>query len=54
MRKIKLLNDTYIQGYGRIAAGTEFKVERYNTRYVYVKLGVCELQLTRKEVEKVY
>lgn len=54
MKKVKLLKDTYIQGYGTISAGTEFKVERYNTRFVYVKLTNGELQLTRKEVEKVY
>lgn len=54
MRKIKLLNDTYIPGWGRLAAGTAFMVEKYNTRYVYVRLGGCELRLTRKEVEKVY
>lgn len=54
MKKVKLLNDTYIQGYGTIKAGTQFKVERFNSRYVYVKLGNCELQLSRKEVEKVY
>lgn len=54
MKKIKLLKDTYIQGYGKILAGTEFMVERYNSRFVYVKLGMCELQLTRKEIEKVY
>lgn len=54
MRKVKLVNETYIPGYGILAAGTAFKVERYNMRYVYVNLGACELRLTRKEVEKVY
>lgn len=53
MKKVKLKNDTKIIGYGTIKSGTEFKVEKYNTRYVYVKLGNCELQLSVKDVEKV-
>ena len=54
MRKIRLKNDVKVMGYGTIPSGTEFKVERYNTRYVYVMLGRCELRLSRKDVEKVY
>ena len=54
MKKVRLIKDLYIMGYGTIKSGTEFKVERYNTRYVYVKLNGCELQLSRKDVEKVY
>ena len=54
MRKIRIKEDLVIPGWGKIPAGTEFMVERYNTRYVYVRLCGCKLQLTRKEVEKVY
>lgn len=53
MKKIRLKEDMNIIGYGLLKSGTVFKVERYNTRYVYVKLGNCELQLSRKDVEKV-
>ena len=55
MRKIKVIKDMYIQGWGTIKAGTEYKVDRYNTRYVYVILkdGVT-MQFRRKDVEKVY
>lgn len=55
MRKIRVKNDMYIQGWGTIKAGTEYKVDRYNTRYVYVMLkeGVT-MQFGRKDVEKVY
>lgn len=54
MKKVRLKVDTKIMGYGTIESGTEFKVEKYNTRYVYVRLGNCELQLSVKDVEKVY
>ena len=54
MKKVKLIKDLKIMGYGTIRAGMEFKVERYNTRYVYVTLNGCTLQLSRKDVEKIY
>ena len=49
MRKIKLKHDMKIIGYGVLEAGTTFKVERFNKRFVYVKLheGVT-LRLARK------
>ena len=54
MKKVKLIKDVKIIGYGTIEKGTQFTVVKYNTRYVYVRLGLCELQLSRKDVEKVY
>lgn len=54
MKKIRLIKDLKIIGYGTIKSGTEFKVEKYNTRYVYVDLNRCTLQLSRKDVEKIY
>ena len=49
MRKIKIRHDLNIPGWGMISAGTQFKVVRYNKRFVYVmvKYGV-ELRLARK------
>lgn len=49
MRKIKISHELNIPGWGKIPAGTPFKVERFNKRYVYVMLqkGV-ELRLARK------
>lgn len=54
MRKIKLKDDVYVPGWGTVRGGTEFKVERYNSRFVYIKLGKCEFRLARSRVEKVY
>lgn len=54
MRKIRLAHDITVMGVGTIPAGTEFMVERYNKRFVYVEFIGCELRLTRKDVEKVY
>lgn len=54
MKKVRLIKDLKIIGYGTIKSGTEFKVEKYNTRYVYVDLNGCTLQLSRKDVEKIY
>ena len=54
MKKIKLIKDIKIIGYDTIERGTQFNVEKYNSRFVYVRLGMCELRLSRKDVEKVY
>lgn len=54
MKRVRLIKDIYIMGYGTLKNGTEFKVKRYNTRFVYVEFGKCELMLSRKDVEKVY
>lgn len=56
MRKIRTSHDMHIMGWGLIPKGTELKVIRYNTRFVYVALahGV-ELRLARKaDCIKVY
>ena len=56
MKKIKLSHDVKVRGYGIIPKGTEFKVKRFNSRYVYVDVrdGV-ELQLSRKnDTETIY
>lgn len=49
MKKIKTRNDMTIPGWGFIPAGTPFKVEKYNARFVYVEVnrGVI-LRLARK------
>ena len=54
MRKCELLNDMHIMGWGTVEAGTQFMVEKYNKRFVYVRLGNCSLRLSVKEVKKVY
>lgn len=54
MRKIELKNDLKIMGYGTIKKGTTFKVEDYNSRYTYVKLGLCTLKLTKKDFNIIY
>ena len=54
MRKCELLNDMHIMGWGTVEAGTQFMVEKYNKRFVYVRLGNCSLRLSLKEVKKGY
>ena len=47
--KIMLSHDVNIPGYGIIGEGTAFVVDRYNSRFVYVKLSkYCTLRLARK------
>ena len=56
MKKIRLRHDMMVPGWGLIPAGTAFKVDRYNSRFVYVVLrdGVF-LRLARKaDCEKIY
>lgn len=49
MRKIEITHNLNIPGYGVISAGTTFKVERFNKRFVYVLVGPhTELRLARK------
>lgn len=49
MKKVETKKMLIIPGYGTIPAGTSFQVERYNQRYVYVKLNqYCTLRLARK------
>lgn len=49
MKKIKTSHDMMIPGWGMIKEGTPLSVERFNKRFVYVKIysGVM-LRLTRK------
>ena len=54
IKKVRLIKDVKIIGYGTISKGSQFNVEKYNTRYVYVRLGMCELRLSRKDVERIY
>ena len=49
MRKIKTSHDLNIPGWGKIPAGTPFKVERFNKRFIYVLVNDrVELRLARK------
>ena len=56
MRKIKTKHDLQIPGWGFIPAGTSFKVEKFNKRFVYVNLkDRVTLRLARKgDCEIVY
>lgn len=49
MKKIKTSHDLNILGWGLIPAGTQFNVEKFNSRFVYVKLREhVTLRLARK------
>ena len=49
MKKIKTSHELNIPGWGKIPAGTPFKVLRFNKRFIYVMVGDCvELRLARK------
>lgn len=49
MKKIKTSHELNIPGWGRIPAGTAFKVERFNKRFIYVFVNdKVELRLARK------
>lgn len=56
MKKIKTRHDLQIPGWGFIPAGTAFKVERFNQRFVYVRMNSgCTFRLARKaDCEIVY
>ena len=56
MKKIRLIHDVIVPGWGVIPAGAAFRVARYNSRFVYVLLrDRVELRLARKgDCEKVY
>lgn len=56
MKKIRLKATMQIPGWGEIPAGTEFKVDRFNKRFVYVRLkDRVVLRLARKaDCEIVY
>ena len=49
MRKIKTKHDMDIPGWGKIPAGTPFKVVKFNKRFVYVRVSEgTVLRLARK------
>ncbi len=37
MRKIAVKHDIQVPGWGTIKEGTQYEVDKYNSRYVYVK-----------------
>lgn len=53
MKKVKIKKDIRIIGYGIIRKGEIFNVEKHNSRLVYVRLGMCELRLSVKDVEAI-
>lgn len=53
MKKVKIKDDIRIMGYGMLRKGEIFDVEKHNNRFVYIRLGMCELRLSIKEVEVV-
>lgn len=56
MRKIKTRHDLNIPGWGFIPAGTEFKVQKFNSRFIYVTVKErVVLRLARKsDCEVIY
>lgn len=56
MRKIKTKHDMDIPGWGFIPAGTPYMVERYNKRFVYIRMNSgCIMRLARKaDCEVIY
>lgn len=56
MKKIRTSHELNIPGWGIIPAGTSFKVERFNKRFVYVMVNYrVELRLARKaDCEVIY
>lgn len=56
MKKIKTSHELNIPGWGKIPAGTSFKVERFNKRFIYVMIADrVELRLARKtDCEVIY
>lgn len=56
MKKIKTRHELNIPGWGVIPAGTPFKVEKFNKRFVYIELKpYVTLRLARKaDCEVIY
>lgn len=51
MKKIELAKDVPLMGVGiTIPKGTSFKVEDFNSRFVYVRWKNNQLRLSRKDV----
>lgn len=53
MKKIELKEDLKIIGYRTLPKGTVFKVEKFNSRYIYVNVNGCTLRLTYPQIKKV-
>ena len=53
MKKVRIKEDIKIIGFGYVRKGEIYKVEKYNSRFVYLNVCGCELRLSVKEVEKV-
>lgn len=54
MRKIQLASDVPIMGFITLRAGQQFFVEEFNTRFIYIKINNCRVQLPRKICTKIY
>ena len=56
MRKIRIKHDLNIPGWGLLRKGEEYRVESYNSRFVYILLADrVRLRLARNgDCEKVY
>ena len=54
MRKIELKDNVKVMGVGVIPKGTAFKVEKFNSRNVYVDFMGCQLRLPRKNIKILY
>lgn len=39
MKNVTIAHDILIQGYGVIKAGSKFKVQKYNSRYIYAYMN---------------
>ncbi len=51
MKKAKILKDTPIMDAPMIKANTILKVEKFNSRFVYLEYLRCQLRLPRKDVK---
>lgn len=54
MEKVELVNDISVYGVGAIKKGTQFKVDVFNSKYVYVTYLDCTLQISRKDIKVIY
>lgn len=54
MRKVMLKEDVRFNGWMTLSKGTKLNVDKYNSRYVYVKYNGLTLKLTKNDVETVY
>ncbi len=54
MKKIEVIEDIRFIGVPTLKAGTQFKVEKFNSRFVYVRYFNYSLRLSRKQVKTIY